>query len=453
MRTSLLFADDRGRVYDHPGLLAAVRTGEEVLLTEERPIPLPEGASLSMLPGRRPIGIDPATGETVVLREVKLGRRTIVPHAVGATLPPGFTRTFLPAAARPALATADATPTLPQWAYTAVALAGDGEKVAWAIRTDRRRHWSPSTHSTRELPARVEGLLRESANPIYRQLARCALEWRCFTAQNTFYMRDEGAIPSSAACNAACVGCLSETQEGMPPSSHERIPVAPTAEEMAEVAIRHLERARGRVMVSFGQGCEGEPLLRFKEIERAVRLVRERTNRGSLHANTNGSLPQALRRLVRAGLDSVRVSINSAAPDLYAAWYRPRGYGLTDVVRGIEAAKEEGAYVALNLLTFPGVTDREGEAEALAELVARTRVDQVQTRPLAVDPDVYIALARGIGAGGKTIGIRALVKLLVEARPGLKVGNFSRAPSERRGAGGRAVGRPGPTPKGSRATP
>ena len=53
-------------------------------------------------------------------------------------------------------------------------------------------------------------------------------------------------------------------------------------------------RARGRVMVSFGQGCEGEPLLRWKEIERAIRLVRARTRRGSIHANTNGSLPVAL---------------------------------------------------------------------------------------------------------------------------------------------------------------
>jgi pyruvate-formate lyase-activating enzyme len=344
-----------------------------------------------MLPGRRPVGLDPESGALTVLHEVKVGRRRFVPHAVGATLPPGFTRTYLPAAARAALAVASQTPILPQWAYTAAALGPRGF-VAFALRTDRRRHWSPAAHSTPDLSEAVADVLAASANPIYRQLSRCALEWRCFTAQNTFYLRDEGAIPSSAACNAACIGCLSEQQEGMPPSSHARIPVPPTAEEMAEVAIRHLTRARGKVMVSFGQGCEGEPLVRWKEIERAIRLVRERTRRGSLHANTNGSLPAALRRLVRAGLDSVRISLNSASPDLYAAYYRPRGYALRDVVRGIHAAKDAGAYVALNLLTFPGVTDREGEAERLCRLVARTGVDQVQTRPLAIDPDVYLAL-------------------------------------------------------------
>jgi pyruvate-formate lyase-activating enzyme len=426
----LLFADDRGRVYDHPDLLAAVRSGDAVVPPPERGAPLPDGATLTFLPGRRPVGIDRRTGALTVVREVKVGRRTLVPHAVGATLPPGWTRTFLPAAARPPLATLSEAPVLPQWAYTAAALGADGP-LAWALHTDRRGHWSPRAHSTPDLPRLVERAVAETRNPIYGQLSRCALEWRCFTAQNTFYARDEGAIPSSSACNAACIGCLSEQQEGMPPASHERIRRAPTADEMAEVAVRHLERAVGRVMVSFGQGCEGEPLTRWKEIERAIRLVRERTSRGSIHANTNGSLPDALGSLVDAGLDSVRISLNSASPDLYAGYYRPVGYALPDVIRSMRVAKERGAYVALNLLTFPGVTDREGEAERLCAVVRDAAVDQVQTRPLAIDPDVYMDVARGRGAGGPAIGIRALVAALRAARPGLVVGNFSRARTER----------------------
>ncbi len=433
----LLFADDKGVVYDHPTLRAAARAGDDLLAPTERPIRLPEGATLVMLPGRRPVGVDPATGSLEVLEEVRIGRRRVVPHAVAATLPPGFTRTLLPAAQRPAQATSR-VPVLPQWAYTAAGLGEEGP-VAWALHTDRRSHWSVASHSTPDLVERVNALLAESPNPIYRQLARCALHWCCFTAQNTFYLRDEGAIPSSSSCNARCVGCLSEQDEGMPPSSQERITRAPSAEEMADVAIRHLTRARGRVMVSFGQGCEGEPLTRWRHVERAIRLVRAETGRGSLHANTNGSLPAALGELIDAGLDSVRISLNSASPDLYEAWYRPRGYHLADVERSIRLAKSKGAYVALNLLTFPGVTDREGEAERLCALVARTGVDQVQTRPLAVDPDVYMDLARGRGAGGPAIGIRRLVAALKRARPGLVIGNFSRARRERAPAGARAV--------------
>jgi pyruvate-formate lyase-activating enzyme len=379
-------------------------------------------------PSRR-VGLDPETGEQVVLRKVTVARRTFAPVAVGATLPPGYTRTLLPAAARPPLGTAGA-PILPQWAYTAAALGPDGP-VAWALHTDRRRHWDPATHSTPDLPTLVEERLSRADNPVYRQLARCALQWSCFTAQNTFYGRDEGAIPASSACNARCVGCLSETAEGMPPSSHDRILRAPSAEEMAEVGATHLETATGRTMVSFGQGCEGEPLLRWKEIARAIRLVRERTARGSINVNTNGSLPAAVAALADAGLDAVRVSLNTASPDLYEAYYRPSGYGLADVERSMKVAKGKGLYLALNLLLFPGVTDREAEVERLCALVRRVGADQVQARSLAMDPDVYWEIARERGGRGAAMGVPALLRALREARPGLVIGNFARGRSER----------------------
>ncbi len=433
MPLRLLFADARGVVYDHPELLAAVRSGDDLLSPAERPLPLPPGASLCMLPGRRPVGVDPATGRTVTLSEVRVGRRTFAPHAVGATLPPGYTRTLLPAAARASFPSPDGAGVLPQWAYTAAGL-GPGGPAVFALHTDCRRHWSPELHSTEELPELVaERLAGEAgANPVWRQLARCALEWRCFTAQNTFYARDEGAIPSSAACNASCVGCLSEAQEGMPPSSHERIARPPSASDMAEVAAEHLSRARGRVVVSFGQGCEGEPLLRWREIAAAIRAARARTRRGSVNVNTNGSLPEALSALCDAGLDACRISLNSASPDLYAAYYRPKGFGLAEVARSMSVAKERGLYLALNLLTFPGVTDREEEAGRLWRLVAEVGVDQVQTRSLAIDPDVYMDLARRRGGRGRALGVGALVEGLRSARPGLVVGNFARARGERR---------------------
>jgi pyruvate-formate lyase-activating enzyme len=286
-------------------------------------------------------------------------------------------------------------------------------------------------HSTPDLPNRVERVLARSDNPIYRQLARCALDYRCFTAQNTFYVRDEGAIPSSAACNAACIGCLSAHRRGMPPPSHDRIVDPPTAEEMAEVGARHLAAARGRAMVSFGQGCEGEPLLRWREIARAIRLMRELTRRGSIHINTNGSLPGALSALIDAGLDSCRISLNSASEDLYAAYFRPKRYGMRDVKESIRTARSKGAHVALNLLTFPGVTDRRGEVERLCRLVTATGVHQIQMRPLAIDPDVYMEIAGRRGAGGESIGIRGLIAALRRARPGLAIGNFSLGKRER----------------------
>ncbi len=427
----LLFADPSGRVMEHPRLLAALRHGEDLVPPQGTRIPLPEGARLAHLPGRLPVGIDPETGELELLREMTVGARTFVPHAVGALLPPGYTRTFLPGEVK-----ADG-PILPQWAYTAAAWEGDGP-VVWALHTDRRTHWDPSSRlPLPKLKAKVEAHLeRFPDSGAVKQLKTCALVYGCLTAQNLFYEKDEGAIPVSTFCNAACVGCISDQPEDGPPASHARMDAGPSAEEMGRIGLHHLERAGGRTMVSFGQGCEGEPLTRWKQIAQAIRYMRERTDRGSININTNASLTRGLEALFDAGLDAVRVSLNSANRDLYEAYYRPTGYGWEDVERSIGVAREKGGYLALNLLMFPGVTDREGEVEALCRLIEKYQVDQVQTRSLAIDPIQYLDVARDRGAGGEAMGVEDMLRAFRKARPKLVIGNFARGRDER---GGRAA--------------
>jgi MoaA/NifB/PqqE/SkfB family radical SAM enzyme len=237
-------------------------------------------------------------------------------------------------------------------------------------------------------------------------------------------------------CNARCVGCISDQPEEGPPASHQRMEGGPSAEEMGEIGAYHLENASGRTMVSFGQGCEGEPLTRWKAIAESIRFMRERTPRGSININTNASLTHGLEALFDAGLDAIRVSLNSAVKELYEAYYKPVKYGWEDVERSIALARRRGAYLALNLLLFPGVTDREGEVEALERLVREYQVDQVQTRSLCIDPLQYMEVARERGAGGEPIGIRALLRRLKAARPGLIIGNFARGLDERENAAG-----------------
>jgi pyruvate-formate lyase-activating enzyme len=278
----------------------------------------------------------------------------------------------------------------------------------------------------------VEARLRaEPDDPLLRQLARCALEWNCFTAQNTFYVRDEGAIPASSGCNARCVGCISDQPEDGPPASHERMDRAPTADRMARLGAAHLAAAPGRTMVSYGQGCEGEPLTQWKRIAESIRQIRRSTQRGSININTNGSLPDELSSLADAGLDACRISLNSASKDLYEAYYQPIGYGWEEVEASIRLAVRRGLYTALNLLTFPGVTDRAGEVDALCALVSSAGVHQVQVRSLAIDPDQYAGVARGRGGAGPQLGIAELIRRLKRARKGLLIGNFARGLEER----------------------
>jgi len=425
-RTRLLFADPQGRVLEHPALSPTLRSGEELVPPQDRPIPLPEGAKLVHLPGRLPVGFDAEAGRVQLLERVTVEGQTFVPQAVGALLPPGFTRTFLPGEVK------GKGPVLPQWAYTAAAWSPAGP-VVWALHTDRRGHWDQRRYSTSDLAARVRRhRARFPTNRVLEQLQTCALIYRCTTSQNVFYARDEAAIPASTTCNARCVGCISEQPKKGPPASHERIQQGPSGAEMAEVGAWHLERCEGRAMVSFGQGCEGEPLTRWRAIAEAIGIIRAETSRGSININTNASRPDALEALLDAGLDAVRVSLNSATKDLYEAYYQPVGYTWEDVDASMAVARARGAYLALNLLLFPGVTDREGEVDALCELVRRHRVDQVQTRSLCIDPFQYLEVAHGKGAGGEALGVRALLARLKRARPGLLIGNFARGKQERR---------------------
>ncbi len=422
----LLFSSPRGEVIEHPTLLASVRSGDRLLPPTERFVPLPRHARLVHLPGRLPVGVDPSSGRLRLLDRAHVAGKSFSPHAVGALLPPGYTRTLLPGEVKAG------GPILPQWAYTAAGWSIRGP-VVWALRTDRRQHWSPARFSTPEL----EGLIsahrqRFPGNRVLAQLDICARAYRCFTSQNIFYLRDEGAIPASSSCNARCIGCISEQPAGGAPASHARLSAPPSVREMAEIGAFHLSNARGRAMISFGQGCEGEPLTRSRAIAEAIAAIRVKTRRGSININTNASLPGALKTLLDSGLDAVRISLNSANSPLYEAYYQPLSYRWQDVEASIAVARERRAYVALNLLLFPGVSDSAAEVRALAQLVQRYRIDQVQTRSLCIDPLQYLDVARRAGANEEGMGIEQMLSRLRSAAPWLRIGNFAMGLRERR---------------------
>ncbi len=398
---------------DFPELGAAADDGAVGPARTRDFIPLPEGTLLLTLPGRSMVAF--AGDERTVLASFE-GSAI---DAVAAALPLGYTRTLLPAYAARA-----ASPPLPLYGYAAVAWHEGGLRVA-GMKTDHLETWSSAAHSPEILRLRIAERRREFPDsPQLRQLERCALEYGCYTAQNTFLRQGEAAITVSPACNARCIGCISEQEpDAGIASAQERVRAMAAVADIERIAVAHLERADNAI-VSFGQGCEGEPLLAAPRIAAAIGKIRARTKAGTLHLNTNASLPDALDRLLRAGLQSVRVSLNSARPTAYAAYYRPRGYGFEDVVRSLDVARGAGASVSLNLLTHPGVTDDPEEIGAFEDLLREHPVDMVQTRTLNVDPAIYFeAVGR---PKAQPIGMRAWFAWLQREFPRVRVGNFTR---------------------------
>jgi pyruvate-formate lyase-activating enzyme len=294
------------------------------------------------------------------------------------------------------------------------------------LKTDDPRKWHPRAFQRQKL----ERLVREKQaafprNRILAQHAHCALDYSCPTASNLFYGRWEMAIAVSPGCNARCVGCISKQEEEDLVSPQDRLTFIPTVDEIVEVAVPHLESAEDAI-VSFGQGCEGEPLLQWHRIAPAIKAIRARTERGVININTNASNPRWLQRLYDAGLDTIRASTISGHPETYTAYYRPLGYGFEDVKESLKRARDAGLYSSINLLCFPGMIDREREVEALLSFVKETGVRLIQLRNLNIDPEVLLPRVPALDSMGRARGMRALIDTLKREVPHVEIGNFTR---------------------------
>jgi len=413
----LLFADEKGVIYEHPDLLAMGMSGPELVLPEpEEWIPLPEMSRLFYMPGCPPVGLDPAHGRPVCLETERVGRKKVRCSAVAAFLEPGYVRTLLPASK-----TSDKNYVLPLWAYTAVGFTSRGYAAA-AFQVEYNPRWDPRNFDDRELLPNVKEFLKGNTNPLLRHLSNCALINHCFAAKNLFMRRWEAPLPVSRKCNARCLGCLSSQPRGSCPAAHSRIRFRPELQHVVNLAVQHLEQAEEPI-VSFGQGCEGEPLTEAQLIAGALTRIRAITRRGTLNMNTNGSLPQALKQLVEAGLDSVRVSLNSARPEFYKAYCRPRGFGLEEVEESLELARKAGLFTMVNYLVFPGISDQEEEWEHLKGLVQRTGVQFLHMKNLCIDPQTYLKALPS--SGSAPMGMRRLWRKIRQELPHLRLGYFN----------------------------
>ncbi len=403
----LLVANEAGEIYDDSRYLAGGMTGGDfVLITRDDLIPLPEGSKLFFIPKGRPIGFTRDGGPVVVDGA----------YAVSAFLPPGYTRTYFPAYEE-----VQPDPILPLWSYTAVAWY-KSKFYAAAIRVAWMKKADPKLHDDEVIGPLVKEKLKQfPKNRLFKHLEKCAMFYHCFAAKNIFVGRWEAPLPTSPSCNARCIGCLS-LQEGECCASQDRIAFVPTPEEIAEAATPHLKKAEDPI-VSFGQGCEGEPLVQSKTLVKAVKLMRDQTNRGVINLNTNGFSPDRIRALRDAGLDSIRISLNSCDRERYNQYYRPRGYRFEDVMESIRVSKKIGLFTSLNYIVFPGYTDREDEVDKLFALIKKTKIDLIQMRNFSIDPSIYMRVVTR--PEGKAIGVRHLIRKLKTEFPQLKVGYFN----------------------------
>ena len=418
-----------GRIVDHPTLAMLGWDGDawRQPLPEEL-ITLPKGSDMFVLPGRVPYAVDVDNDEPV---PVEGDEETGVLQAVAAFVAPAYARLL-----HPAYDTQEGAPDLSLYAYTAVGWL-NGRFVVPAVRVDADKRQDPYRFDIAQVEAGVRKLRSEHPqNRAIEHVEHCALVYHCRAAQNFFLGRWEAPMPAASQCNAACVGCISDQSGSTYAANHERMKIPSRAEDLIELACLHLARVPNGV-VSFGQGCEGEPLMQPKVLEDTVRGIRARTSAGVVNLNSNASLPRIVARLADAGLDSIRISLNSAQPDLYRAYYKPKGYDFHHVLQSSQEMSSRGKYVALNYFIFPGVSDTQREIDAVSQFIEQGGVNLVQLRNLNIDPELYLRVLPE-GAVDEPIGVLALIQTLRARFPGLRFGYYNPPKTK--------FGRPGPTP-------
>jgi Fe-S oxidoreductases len=413
----LLYSDGKGNIFEDRSLYVTGRTGWDAIpIPNDEWIELPDGGCLYELPGRRGIGIDVKTGE---MRLCEKG------WAVAAFIPPAHTGFYLSA-----YETEPGAPTLPLFCYTAVGWYNEKFYVP-AVRIEQDIRQECAGFDAGKVKQGVEYLTKAYPhNRLVKHLAEnCALTYHCPAARNYFMGRWECPVPASPACNANCIGCISLQPDEEPiVSTQDRLQFKPSVEEIVEFTVPHLETAP-YPLISFGQGCEGEPLLMWETIEKAIIEIRKHTDKGSININTNGSRPDAVKRLCEAGLNSIRVSTNSARREIYMPYYRPNNYDFEDIIESLKIVSSYGGWTSINYFVFPGMTDSVAEYEALRKLIRETDLKMIQWRNFNIDPDWYLGKI-GVTDTGDCMGMSVLLQEIRKEFPNLKYGYYN-PPMER----------------------
>ncbi|MBS1577767.1 MAG: radical SAM protein [Bacteroidetes bacterium] len=408
----ILYSDGKGNIFEDTSLYVTGRSGwDAVPVPYDEWIELPHGGQLYELPGRRGIGIDVKTGD---MRLCEKG------WAVAGFIPPAHTGLYLAA-----YETSADAPTLPLFCYTAAGWY-DNKFFVPAVRIERDVRQDCEGYDQKKVESGVKRIIKAYPNNrlVSHLATNCALTYQCPAARNYFLDRWECPVPSSPACNANCVGCISLQPDEEPiVSTQDRLTFKPTAEEIVEFTVPHLEEAPYPI-ISFGQGCEGEPLLMWETIREAITEIRKHTQKGSININTNGSKPDAVKALCEAGLNSIRVSTNSARREVYMPYYRPNNYDFDDIIESLKVVRKYNGWTSINYFVFPGMTDSIAEYESLRKLIKDTDLRMIQWRNFNIDPDWYLGKI-GVTDTGECMGVKQLMHEIHEEFPDLKFGYFN----------------------------
>jgi hypothetical protein len=281
-----LVANREGEIYELDGYAAVGMAGRQLApLSTHDTVPLPFGSEMMYLPDRYPILYNIRKKNFESLHEDPYHPGEPL-YPVAAFNSPGFIVSSISAYWE-----RENAGFLPLFSYGAVGWFRGGFRST-IFRIDREKRQDLRLMPQQGVAVGIQAKRQQMPdNRLRRHLESCAQKYGCPAAKNFFLRRGEAPLPTARHCNARCRGCLSQQDDRIIPHSQNRIDFTPSPQEIAEVALAHIKSVR-RAVVSFGQGCEGDPLLAVDVIEPAIRLIRQATRQGTINVTPTEVAPQ-----------------------------------------------------------------------------------------------------------------------------------------------------------------
>ncbi|ELR15259.1 radical SAM domain containing protein [Acanthamoeba castellanii str. Neff] len=458
----LLYANEMGDMIDFPGLeLVGAVAGEVTPHRLDRGdcISAPEGSQ------RAPVGYQRDDQEAEVLSaDPKTDRanmtkrdRTWPPEAVAVSLPAPYIATHYSS-----FNSLPGGQTLPLFFYTPVGWWKKGSDFlvpAMRIDDDPRQdleHFEDEEIIDKKIQEKLE---KFPDNRFVQHLGTCVANYSCLSAINFFMGRWEAHAGADIAAGQYDVPGLSLPAEG---------PERPlgTLQAIVEVAVEHLAKAP-HAIIAFGQSCEGEPLLQADLLCEVIAKIRQRTRRGTIHVNTNGTVTEAVARLRESGLDSLRVDVNSVRREYFNRYtrlnYEPVVERLRQAARermerakrgepepdpegeeaqslepddsfdkakeSLKVMKDRGGFTSIRYMILPGLNDERKEVDELCRFIEETRIDMIQWRNIALDPEYYLTSIKyeppASVVYAEKLGVKQLMETIRDKYPHVKHGYYN----------------------------
>lgn len=194
-------------------------------------------------------------------------------------------------------------------------------------------------------------------------------------------------------------------------------PLRDSLPEMSETGLLHLSNQDDAIVdLIISEGVDLEAVTAF------IQMIREQTVQGTIQVTTAIPDPSSIKKWCEAGLDSIRINMNSAQKIYYDFFHAAEGVAFNDVVESFKIVQHFHRRSILNYGTFPGLTDHPDEVSALKKLVGDLKIETLQLHNLNIDPEWYMDELRLLNSRREQIGMQSWFIKLKKVFPGIQIG-------------------------------